>query len=94
MLQRNVLGFYLIFKSGNPTNRLTIEAAYVVDKDIFAWYTARSKASQYLQYSLNKVQLWLKYWRIKINENKLIRMFNNRSKNSPAYSIVIVIFNN
>jgi hypothetical protein len=41
---------------------------------VFAIYRDPSIASKYLQEKLNLIQNWLKFWRIRINENKSVHI--------------------
>lgn len=70
--QGSILGpiLYLIFTADIPTDDQTITATYADDTALLSTDNDPVTASHTLQSHLNKVESWLKQWRIKANETK------------------------
>ena len=61
---------YLIYTADLPTTNSTVCATFADDTVIMASHVNPDTASINLQNNLNKIEEWLKKWRIKANEVK------------------------
>jgi hypothetical protein len=70
--QGSILGpvLYSIYTADLPVSNLTLTATYADDTAIMASHTDPIIATQLLQQHLDKLEHWLKRWRIHANENK------------------------
>ena len=70
--QGSILGpvLYSIFTADLPVSDLTLTATYADDTAIMASHTDPIIAACHLQQHLDKLDLWLKRWRIRANESK------------------------
>lgn len=70
--QGSVLGplLYTIFTSDMPHLDEVTVATYADDTAFLATSTSASEASNLIQEQIDKLQTWLNYWNIKVNENK------------------------
>jgi hypothetical protein len=79
---------YLLYTADLPTTRTTTVVTYADDTAILASHTNPTSASRNLQTNLNKIQRWLKTWRIKANETKSIYVtFTLRRETCPPVKI-------
>lgn len=63
---------YLLFTADLPTTRVTTVSTFADDTAILASHYNPQLASRNLQNHLNKVEAWLKKWKIKANELKSV----------------------
>jgi len=70
--QGSILGpiLYSIFTADLPVTDQTLTATYADDTAILAPHTDRITATRNLQLHLDKLEYWLKIWRIRANESK------------------------
>lgn len=88
--QGSILGpiLYLVFTADIPTNEHTSTATYADDTAILSTHTNPETASLLLQNHLHELELWLKRWRIKANENKSAHVtFTLRRETCPPVKL-------
>lgn len=88
--QGSILGpiLYSIFTADLPLTDQTMTATYADDTAILASDVNPSIASYKLQNHLNKLETWLKRWRIKANETKSTHVtFTLKRENCPAVTL-------
>jgi len=84
--QGSILGpvLYSIFTADLPVSDLTLTASYADDTAIMASHSDPIIATQHLQQHLDKMERWLKRWRIQANESKSTHItFTLRSGECP-----------
>lgn len=84
--QGSVLGpvLYLVFTADLPTQDNIVTATYADDTALLSSHQDPNMASILLQTNLNKIQRWLKIWRIRVNETKSVHVtFTNRRETCP-----------
>ena len=84
--QGSVLGpvLYTVYTSDQPISRHTTTATYADDTASLASHDDPVMASTNLQNHLDKLQLWFKKWRIKVNESKSVHVtFTMRRETCP-----------
>ena len=74
--QGSVLGpvLYTVYTSDQPLSRHTTTATYADDTASLASHDDPVMASNNLQIHLDKLQLWFRKWRIKVNESKSVHV--------------------
>jgi hypothetical protein len=85
-----VLGptLYLIYTADLPTTPYVTTATYADDTAILSPHQDPTVASQRLQTTLNKIQSWMKKWRIRVNEGKSNQVtFATRRNTYPPVSL-------
>jgi len=85
--QGSILGpvLYYIFNAELPVSDHTLTATYADDTAILASHTDPLNAGRHLQQHLDKLEHWLKRWRIGTNESKSTHItFTLRSGECPA----------
>lgn len=85
--QGSVLGpiLYTIFTSDMPTTANVTTATYADDTALIASSESEVEASRFVQAELNKIDEWLKRWRIAINTEKSTHVsFSLRRGDCPA----------
>ena len=85
--QGSILGpvLYSIFTADLPVSDQTLIATYADDTAILASHTDPIIAGRHLQQHLDKLEHWLKRWRIRANESKSTHItFTLRSGECPA----------
>ena len=84
--QGSVLGpvLYTVYTSDQPLSRHTTTATYADDTASLASHDDPVMASNNLQIHLDKLQLWFRKWRIKVNESKSVHVtFTMRRETCP-----------
>src|SRR5204863_76548 len=75
---------YTVYTSDQPISRHTTTATYADDTASLASHDDPVMASTNLQNHLDKLQLWFKKWRIKVNESKSVHVtFTMRRETCP-----------
>ena len=88
--QGSVLGptLYLLFTVDLSLSNDIITATFADDTAILAVNEDPASASLLLQHHLNKLDLWLKKWRIKVNKSKSTHVtFTNRRATCPPVKL-------
>jgi hypothetical protein len=88
--QGSVLGPtpYLIYTADLPTTPHVTTATYADDTAILSPHQDPTIASQRLQTTLNKIQSWMKKWRIRVNEGKSVQVtFTTLRNTCPPVSL-------
>jgi broad specificity phosphatase PhoE len=65
---------FSIFTADLPETEQALTATYVDETAILVSHQNHITASRILQNYLNRLEQWLKLWRIKANENKLTQV--------------------
>jgi len=73
--QRSVLGplLYLLYTADLPTTADSITSTFADDTAVLTIHKDPAIAEHRLQTHINKIKLWLKKWRVKANETKLVQ---------------------
>lgn len=88
--QGSVLGpiLYLLYTADLPTIPGTLTATFADDTAIAVEHRDPAIASELLQQNLSKIEMWLKRWRIKVNETKSVQVtFTLRRETCPQVTI-------
>src|SRR6476661_4848468 len=88
--QGSILGplLYLIYTSDMPTNNYTQTSTFADDTAFLSVHENRHEASRYLQDHIFQLELWLKQWRIEVNEQKCVHItFTLRRESCPPIKI-------
>ena len=88
--QGSVLGpvLYLIFTADLPTSNKVKVSTFADDTAILATHQNPAEASRILQEHLDKIQIWLNKWRIKVNESKSVHItFTLRKLTCPPVKL-------
>lgn len=88
--QGSILGplLYLIYTHDLPTTKDTEIATFADDTAIMASHQNPEMASHLLQIHLNKIEEWLKLWRIKANNSKSVHItFTLKRKTCPIVTL-------
>ena len=84
MPQGSVLGplLYLPYTAHLPTMADSPAANFADDNAVLTTHEDTAIATHRLQNNLNKIQLWLKKWHMKVNETKSVQVTFNLKKNT------------
>lgn len=88
--QGSVLGpiLYVLYTSDMPTTSQTMTSTFADDTAILCTHTDPKVATSILQRHILETEVWLKNWRIKVNETKCVHItFTLRKETCPAVTI-------
>lgn len=88
--QGSVLGpvLYLLYTADLPVSPFTTIATFADDTTVMASHKDPGRASAILQGHINKIQSWLRIWRIKVNEQKSTHVtFTTKRDNCPPITL-------
>jgi hypothetical protein len=87
--QGSVLGpvLYLLYINDLPTILYSTTATFANDTAVMAVGESNENSTKKLQSALNKIAIWTKKWRIKLNESKSVHIdfTNKRITQRPIY---------